>query len=61
MEAAELDAVIPWTGRCTGSEMLEPAGRAWASATAGLIVQVFAFSAPLIAGGGAKILYDLLL
>src|SRR5262249_43190820 len=35
----------------------------WAigSATAGLLMQVFAFSLPLIAGGGANILNDLLL
>lgn len=30
-------------------------------ATAGLLMQVFAFSLPLIAGGDANILYDLLL
>jgi len=35
----------------------------WAagSATAGLAMQAFAFSAPLLVGGGAKITYDLLL
>jgi len=35
----------------------------WAigSAMAGLLMQVFAFSAPLLIGGGAKITYDLLL
>jgi MFS family permease len=31
------------------------------SAMAGVLMQVFAFSAPLFVGGGAKILYDLLL
>jgi MFS family permease len=35
----------------------------WAvgSGVAGLLMQVFAFSAPLIVGGGTKIIYDLLL
>jgi MFS family permease len=35
----------------------------WAvgSATAGLLMQIFTFSAPLFVGGGAKILYDVLL
>jgi MFS family permease len=35
----------------------------WAvgSATAGLLMQVFAFSAPLLIGGGAKVTYDVLL
>jgi predicted MFS family arabinose efflux permease len=31
------------------------------SATAGLLMQVFAFSAPLLIGGGAKVIYDILL
>jgi predicted MFS family arabinose efflux permease len=35
----------------------------WAvgSVTAGLVMQVFSFSAPLLLGGGAKVTYDLLL
>jgi hypothetical protein len=35
----------------------------WAigSATAGLLMQFFAFSAPLLVGGGAKVAYDVLL
>ena len=35
----------------------------WAlgSATAGLVMQFFEFSAPLLIGGGAKVIYDLLL
>jgi MFS family permease len=35
----------------------------WAigSATAGLLMQLFAFSAPLLVGGGAKVAYDVLL
>jgi predicted MFS family arabinose efflux permease len=35
----------------------------WAlgSGTAGLLMQVFAFSAPLLIGGGAKVTYDVLL
>ncbi|HEY8669926.1 MAG TPA: hypothetical protein VIL63_03725, partial [Terriglobales bacterium] len=35
----------------------------WAigSATAGLLMQLLSFSAPLIVGGGAKVLYDALL
>jgi predicted MFS family arabinose efflux permease len=35
----------------------------WAvgSAVAGVLMQTFAFSAPLVVGGGAKVLYDVLL